>query len=210
MNKTGYIYIYKCAIGSGSNVCKIGITEDYNKRLQQHVRTPYYGFMPYIEFTTGKPIATVFKINDYSSADKIIDKLFHDNQFGNIEIYSIDYDEAIEKLYNELKRSNRLIELIKENYSLYSFLDKVEKNSINTNKKEFEKVRDKLLEKYNNSIPDELLVMLKDKDDFIKNSPSHYSTGNYIVFISDLVLDINYNKEKRIEILNNLKKYLDN
>ena len=85
----GYIYIYKCVVGSGSDVCKIGITKDYHKRLQQHVRTPYYGFMPYIEFTTGNPIATVFKISNYDSADTIINNIFHENQFGTFEIYSI-------------------------------------------------------------------------------------------------------------------------
>ena len=205
----GYIYIYKCVVGSGSDVCKIGITKDYHKRLQQHVRTPYYGFMPYIEFTTGNPIATVFKISNYDSVDTIINKIFHENQFGTFEIYSIDYDEAIRKIYNELKNNNQLIELIKDNYSLYSFLDNnVEESNVNTNKKEFETVRDKLLEKYNNSIPDTLMTMLKDKDDFIENCHSHYSTGNYIDFPSNLILDLNYNKEKRIEILNKLKQLL--
>ena len=208
-NKLGYIYIYKCVVGSGSDVCKIGITKDYHKRLQQHVRTPYYGFMPYIEFTTGNPIATVFKISNYDSVDTIINKIFHENQFGTFEIYSIDYDEAIRKIYNELKNNNQLIELIKDNYSLYSFLDNnVEESNVNTNKKEFETVRDKLLEKYNNSIPDTLMTMLKDKDDFIENCHSHYSTGNYIDFPSNLILDLNYNKEKRIEILNKLKQLL--
>ena len=46
-NNQGYIYIYKCVVGLGSDVCKIGITKDYDKRLKQHVRTPYYGFIPY-------------------------------------------------------------------------------------------------------------------------------------------------------------------
>ena len=207
--KEGYIYIYKCVVGSGSDVCKIGITKDYHKRMQQHVRTPYYGFMPYIEFTTGNPIATVFKIRDYDSADNIINRIFHDNQFGNFEIYSIDYDEAIRKLYNELNNNNQLIELIKDNYSLYSFLNNnIEESNINTNKKEFENVKIQLLEKYNNILPDSLMTMLKDKNDFIENCHSHYSTGNYIDFPSNLVLDLNYNKEKRIEILNKLRELL--
>ena len=208
-NELGYIYIYKCVVGSGSDVCKIGITKNYHKRLQQHVRTPYYGFMPYIEFTTGNPIATIFKINDYNSADTIINKIFHNNQFGNFEIYSIDYDDAIKKLYEELKRTDRLIELIKDNYSLYSFLDSVEeKSNVKTNKKEFEKIREQLLTKYNGSLPEELMSMLKDKNTFIENCHSHYLTGNYIDFPTDLVLDLNYSKEKRIEILNKLKSLL--
>lgn len=206
-NEFGYIYIYKCVVGSGSDVCKIGITKDYHKRLQQHVRTPYYGFIPYIEFTTGNPIATIFKVNDYSSADEIINKVFHDNQFGNFEIYSIDYDDAIKKLYEELKNTNRLIELIKDNYSLYSFLNNNEGN-VKTNKKEFENIREQLLVKYSDSLPEELMSMLKDKNAFIENCHSHYLTGNYIDFPSNLVLDLNYNRERRIEILNKLKRLL--
>lgn len=201
----GYIYIYKCVVGSGSDVCKIGITKDYNRRLKQHVRTPYYGFMPYIEFTTGNPIATIFKINDYANADRIIDSVFKTNQFGSFEIYSVDYDDAIQMLYNELNNNKLLIDLIKDNYSLYSFLeDKNEVKCINTNKKEFNKIKDEILIKYNNSIPEELMNMLKDKDEFIENCHSHYATGNYIEFPSNLVLDLNYNKQKRIEILNKL------
>ena len=156
-NEYGYIYVYKCMVGSGSDVCKIGITKDYRKRLKQHVRTPYYGFLPYIEFTTGNPIATIFKVSDYNTADEIINKAFHDNQFGNFEIYSIDYDDAIKRLYEELKNSNMLIELIKDNYSLYSFLDEIdEKSNIKTSKKEFENLREQLLTKYNESLPEAL------------------------------------------------------
>lgn len=206
-NELGYIYIYKCVVGSGSDVCKIGITKDYHKRLQQHVRTPYYGFLPYVEFTTGNPIATIFKVNDYSSADAIINKVFHDNQFGNFEIYSIDYDDAIKKIYEELKNTNRLIELIKDNYSLYSFLNNDEVN-VKTNKKEFENIREQLLVKYSDSLPEELMSMLKDKNTFIENCHSHYTTGNYIEFPYNLVLDLNYNKARRIEILNKLKALL--
>ncbi len=208
-NELGYIYIYKCVVGSGSDVCKIGITKDYHKRLQQHVRTPYYGFIPYIEFTTGNPIATIFKVNDYNSADAIINKVFHDNQFGNFEIYSIDYDDAIKRLYEELKRTDRLIELIKDNYSLYSFLDSAEeKSNVKTNKKEFEKIKEQLLTKYNGSLAEELMSMLKDKNSFIENCHSHYLTGNYIDFPFNLVLDLNYNRERRIEILEKMKELL--
>lgn len=205
----GYIYIYKCVVGSGSDVCKIGITKDYNKRLKQHVRTPYYGFMPYIEFTTGNPIATIFKINDYANADRIIDSVFKNNQFGNFEIYSVDYDEAIQMLYYELDNKNLLVDFVKDNYSLYSFLDdRSETKNINTNKQDFNKIKEEILIKYNNSIPEELMNMLKDKDEFIENCHSHYATGNYIEFPFNLVLDLNYNKQKRIDILNKLKKFI--
>lgn len=127
----GYIYIYKCVVGSGSDVCKIGITKDFHKRLQQHVRTPYYGFMPYIEFTTGNPIATVFK-----------------------------------------------------------------------------GIMRQIIDKYSEELPEELLLMLRDKDDYIENCNSHYVRGNYIDCPNNMVLDLNYNKEKRLEILNKLKKII--
>ena len=60
LNK-GYIYIYKCIVGSKSDVCKIGKTKHFHDgyyRLKQHGRTLYYGFVPYTDFTTGFPIAT--------------------------------------------------------------------------------------------------------------------------------------------------------
>lgn len=205
----GYIYIFKCVVGGASSVCKIGITKDFHTRLRQHVRTPYYGFIPYIEFTTGNPIATVFKIKEYDLADELIDELFHDNQFGNFEIYCIDYDEAIKRLYFGLKDRNRLIELIKDNYSLYSFLNNNDdENYINTNKIVFEEIKSKLLVKYNDSFPEELLLMLKNKSEFMENCNSHFIRGNYIDFTEELVLDLNFNKEKRVEILNKLKSFL--
>ena len=195
-NNQGYIYIYKCVVGSGSDVCKIGISKDYRKRLKQHVRTPYYGFMPYIEFTTGHPIATVFKVKDYNLSDDLIDELFSKYQFGNYEIYSIDYDDAIKKLYNGLVSNNRLLELIKDNYSMYEFLnDSNENKVIKTTKKEYEFLKDKILKKYNNDLPEDIFMMLKDKDEFIKNCYSHFSTGNYILFSKNLILDLNYNKQ---------------
>ena len=203
----GYIYIYKCVVGSGSDVCKIGITKDFHKRLQQHVRTPYYGFMPYIEFTTGNPIATVFKVSEYDKADDLIDELFHENQFGNFEIYSIDYDDAIKKLYNGLKNKNRLIELIKEDYSAYDFLNNKIENE-DTKITVFKGITRQIIDKYGEELPEELLLMLRDKDDYIENCNSHYVRGNYIDCPTNMVLDLNYNKEKRLEILNKLKKFI--
>lgn len=50
--------------------------------------------------------------------------------------------------------------------------------------------------------------MLKDKDEFIENCHSHYATGNFIEFPYNLVLDLNYNKQKRIEILDKLNRLL--
>jgi predicted GIY-YIG superfamily endonuclease len=92
MNNQGYIYIYKCLIGKCSDICKIGVTGDYKSRLEQHVRTPYFGFMPYCDFSTGKPIATVFKVNDYTNCDSIIKKHFKHLQVSSLEIYNVEYD----------------------------------------------------------------------------------------------------------------------
>ena len=204
----GYIYVFKCIVGSGSDVCKIGISQNFKQRLKQLVRTPYYGFIPYIEFTSGNPIATIFKVSEYSLADELIDKLFKENQFGNFEIYSVDYDEAIEKIYRELHNSNRLLDFIKDDYSPYPFLGDVEENNINTNKKDFERIINLILSKNNNNIPEELLIMLREKQEFIDNCKSHFKTGNYIDFNNGLILNLNYNKEKRTEILNKLKSML--
>lgn len=208
-NELGYIYIYKCVVGSGSDVCKIGITKDYHRRLKQHVRTPYYGFIPYIEFTTGNPIATVFKIRDYNFSDELINRIFRDFQFGNFEIYTIDYDEAIKRLYEELKSANRLVELIKDNYSAYGFLDKENSDeNVKTDRDSFKEIRDKIVSKYNDSLPEDLLIMLRNKDEFKKNCNSHYSRGNYVDFPNNMILDLNYNKEKRVEMLNKLRKFV--
>ena len=203
----GYIYIYKCVVGSGSDICKIGITQNFHDRLKQHVRTPYYGFMPYIEFTTGNPIATVFKVNDCNKSDKIIKNEFSKYQFSNIEIYNVDYDKAIEEIYNILKKERQLIELIKENYSEYNFLDN--KNKIDkTTKKEFLDVKERIVSKYGNNFPEELVIMLREKNDFKENCKSHFNTGNFIKFNNDMILDLNYNKSIRVEILNKLKRFL--
>lgn len=64
----GYIYVYKYVVKSISD--KIGMTKDLIKRLQLHVRTLYYGFIPYAEFTTGNSIATVFKVSEYDESIK--------------------------------------------------------------------------------------------------------------------------------------------
>lgn len=208
-NEYGYIYVYKCMVGSGSDVCKIGITKNYQERLKDHVRRPYHGFVPYAEFTTGKAIATVFKISNFSFADKYIKELFSNYQFGNYEIYNVDYDETIKKLYFGLKDRNAFVELIEDGYSLYDFaVDESRQESDTTTKKDFELIKEQIIDRYNDNLPEELLLMLRDKNDFKENCKSHYNTGNYICFSTNMILDLNYNKEKRIEILKKLKKYV--
>jgi len=208
----GYIYIYKCVVGSGSDICKIGITKNFHDRLKQHVRTPYYGFMPYVEFTTGNPIFTAFKVRDYDLADNLIEELLNTKKIGNYEIYNIDYEEAIKIIYKTLVKKDRLIELIKEDYTDYDYLEesefKAEKEMINTRISVFKDIVKQLLLKYNDELPEEVLVMLRDKEDYIDNCNSHYIRGNYVEFTNNLILDLNYNKATRLEILNKLKKFI--
>lgn len=210
--KFGYIYIYKCVVGSGSDICKIGITKNFHDRLKQHVRTPYYGFMPYVEFTTGNPIFTAFKVRDYDLADNLIEELLNTKKIGNYEIYNIDYEEAIKIIYKTLVKKDRLIELIKEDYTDYDYLEesefKAEKEMINTRISVFKDIVKQLLLKYNDELPEEVLVMLRDKEDYIDNCNSHYIRGNYVEFTNNLILDLNYNKATRLEILNKLKKFI--
>ncbi|MBR3660359.1 MAG: GIY-YIG nuclease family protein [Bacilli bacterium] len=208
----GYIYIYKCVVGSGSDICKIGITKNFHDRLKQHVRTPYYGFMPYVEFTTGNPIFTAFKVRDYDLADNLIEELLNTKKIGNYEIYNIDYEEAIKIIYKTLVKKDRLIELIKEDYTDYDYLEesefKAEKEMIDTRISVFKDIVKQLLLKYNDELPEEVLVMLRDKEDYIDNCNSHYIRGNYVEFTNNLILDLNYNKATRLEILNKLKKFI--
>ena len=208
----GYIYIYKCVVGSGSDICKIGITKNFHDRLKQHVRTPYYGFMPYVEFTTGNPIFTAFKVRNYDLADNLIEELLNTKKIGNYEIYNIDYEEAIKIIYKTLVEKDRLIELIKEDYTDYDYLEgsefKAEKEMIDTRISVFKDIVKQLLLKYNDELPEEVLVMLRDKEDYISNCNSHYIRGNYVEFTNNLILDLNYNKATRLEILNKLKKFI--
>lgn len=208
----GYIYIYKCVVGAGSDICKVGITKNFHDRLKQHIRTPYYGFMPYVEFTTGNPIFTAFKVNNYNLSDSLIEELLKNKKIGNYEIYNIDYEEAIKVLYIALKEKNRLIELIKEDYTDYDILKEneygISKETNDTKISIFKKIIEQLLLKYNKELPEEILVLLRDKEDYIKNCHSHYIRGNYVDFPNNMVLDLNYSKTTRIEILNKLKKYI--
>lgn len=211
----GYIYIYKCIVGSGSDVCKIGKTKHFHDgydRLKQHGRTLYYGFVPYTDFTTGFPIATGFRVKNYNIADALVRKNFSDRQFSNIEIYNVDYDLAIKELYEVLNSNGQLIELIQDGISAYDFLvtapEVVDEVNEDTSKATFETVKDKILLKYGNELPEKLMILLKDKEDFMNNCRSHYASGNYIDFPNNLVLDIHYNKMKRVDILSKLRDLL--
>ena len=208
-SKEGYIYIYKCIVGTRSDVIKIGKTKHFNDerdRMKQHGRTLYYGFVPYTEFTTGYPISTAFKVKNKEISDKIIKDRFKDYQLSNIEIYNIEYEDAIKIINDLLKEKDQYLELIEDNYTNYDFLKG--KNS-DIRKEDYEYLRDQLLNQYNGKLPEEVLVLLRDKEDFIKNCSSHYNSGNYIdSFPKNMILDIHYNKSKRQEIFDKLKMCL--
>jgi hypothetical protein len=145
-------------------------------------------------------------------ADDLIEELFKNNKIGNYEIYNIDYENAIRILYNALNEKKYFIELIKEKYTDYDsieqILNKNENEQINTNISVFKDLEQKLVTKYNNTLPEELLILLRDKEEYIKNCYSHYKRGNYVDFPNNMILDLNYNKSTRIDILNKLKSFL--
>ena len=212
MNNQGYIYIYKCLIGKCSDICKIGVTGDYKSRLEQHVRTPYFGFMPYCDFSTGKPIATVFKVNDYTNCDSIIKKHFKHLQVSSLEIYNVEYDKAIKEIYDLLVFSKQYIELIPDGISLYDYIPQYKQDAVfddDTSKKTFTEIIDKISNKYNNNYPEEFINMLRDKADYEENCKSHYNTGNYIVISDKYILDLNYSKAKRTELKEKLLNILN-
>lgn len=160
--------------------------------------------MPYVEFTTGNPIFTAFKVSNYDSADDLIEEILKNKKVGNYEIYNIDYEEAIKVLYNTLKGKNMLIELIKEDYTDYDLLEenliKTQSESIDTRIKSFKEIVNQLLLKYDKELPEEILVLLRDKDDYIRE--------NYVEFPNNMILDLNYNKSTRLEILSKLKRFI--
>lgn len=214
--KEGYIYVYKCIVGSRSDVVKIGMTKHYNDesdRLKQHGRTLYYGFVPYTNFFTGQPISTAFLVRERKTADKLIKKEFAENQFTNIEVYNIEYQDAIKRIYDILNEKSQFIKLIEDTYTDYNFLDKKEENITEDEikgrfkKKDFINLRDALLSKYHNNLPEEIIQMLRNRKEFEENCNSHFKLKNWIDFGKDMILDINFNSERRQEIYNKLKKY---
>lgn len=207
----GYIYIYKCIVGKASDFCKIGMTEHFRDkydRITQHERTPYYGFIPYMDFATGNAIVTAFKVKNIRKTDRLVKERFKNYQVGKIEIYNIDYDKAIKELYDYLKETNQFIELIKDGISIYKFLDKKEFDDLDpvTSKAKFEMVLQQILKRYGNNLPEEFLSLLREKKEFEEHCPSH--TQFIEIHPYDLVLDIHFNKSKRTEIMNKLQDLL--
>lgn len=221
-----YIYIFKCIVGSSSDVVKIGKTKhfyDDNDRMAQHGRTPYYGFIPYTDFLNGLPIATGFLVKDLEKSDKLIknNKEFQKKQFAGLEIYNIDYDDAIKMIHSILVDHDQFLGLKSDKYSDYSSLslkasqiiDDITddfQDNISTGKKDFEDIIYKLLDKYSNDeFPEGLLDMLRNIKEFEENCVSHFkSKSNWIYFKDGLILDINFNNIRRKEIMKNLMKFL--
>lgn len=207
----GYIYIYKCMVGQCSDICKIGVSNDYKQRLIQHIRTPYYGFMPYCDFVTGKPIATMFEVSNLKDCDSLLKNYFKQYEVSSIEIYNIEYDKAVKEIHRLLKMSNQLISFIPDGISVYDFLpqDKLELQDETTKKAVYEDLISKINKKYNGDFPQDFINMLRDKEDFTLNCKSHMNKGSYVDVPGNYVLDINYNKAKKLEIKEKLLDILN-
>lgn len=204
----GYIYIYKCVVGNVDNICKIGKTthfRDKHCRIVQSLRTPYFGFMPYMQFD-GTPIVTGFKVKDVDAADDAVRENFkrQQKQISTLELYVTDYNDGIKELCVFLKQQNQFIELVEDGITDYDFL-KLD-DSIDTSKSSFMNLLDSILLKYN-KIPDELLPLFKAEDDFKEKCSTHYKSGNY-VSIDNLVLDLHVNRSKRIDLFSRISEVL--
>jgi len=207
--KSGYIYIYKCVVGNVDNICKIGKTthfRDKHCRIVQSLRTPYFGFMPYMTFD-GTPIVTGFKVHDVDAADAEVQRYFKKQQVSTLEIYVGNYCDFIKKLCYLLKKRKLFIELLEDGVTDYSFLTDQQNDACDTSKIVFEAVKEMILSKYD-EFPSRVLTLLRDAKDFEEHCSSHYSSGNYIRFTNDLVLDIHLSKAKRFNILCQLRDLL--
>lgn len=204
----GYIYIYKCVVGSVDNICKIGKTthfRDKHCRIIQSLRTPYAGLYPYLSFD-GTPIVTGFKVKSVDAADDAVREHFkkQQKQISTLELYVTDYKDAIRELYVFLKQQNQFIELVEDGVTNYDFLQL--DDSIDTSKSSFMNLLDSILLKYN-KIPDELLPLFKTEEDFKDRCSTHYKSGNY-VSIDNLVLDLHVERSKRIDLFSRISDLL--
>lgn len=205
----GYIYIYKCVVGNVDNICKIGKTthfRDKHCRIVQSLRTPYAGLFPYLSFD-GTPIVTGFKVRDVDVADVEVQKYFKKQQVSTLEIYVTDYIEGVKKLHDFLVRKKLLIEVLEDGVTDYGFLQDDEKILVDTSKSTFEIIKQVLLSKYGD-VPTEALKLLRTKADIQDNCPSHLKYGNYVEFPGDMILDLNFDKAKRFDILSQLSDLL--
>lgn len=178
--------------------------------MAQHVRTPYQGFTCFLNFSNRKPIATAFRVNHMDVADDLVKNYFSkDYQIASIEVYNINYNVAIQELYNLLSDNNEYIELIEDGVTDYSFLVLKDEVKVDTRKEVFESLRDKLLSKYNDNLPDELMLLLRDKEEYEAHCSSHYKTGNFVEFRDGYILDICVSKPSRSLLLCKLQELLE-
>lgn len=209
-HEPGYIYVYPCIQGSLKNLCKIGVAVDFKDCMDQHVRTPYQGFTCFLNFSNRKPIATAFRVNHMDVADDLVREYFSaDYQIASYEVYNINYNVAIQELYNLLSDNNEYIELIEDDVTDYSFLVLKDEVKVDTRKEVFESLRDKLLFKYNDNLPDELMLLLRDKEEYKNHCSSHYKTGNFVEFKDGYILDICVSKPSRFLLLCKLQELLE-
>lgn len=205
--KVGYVYIYKVVVGNSHNFVKIGVSKDYVERMHQHVRTPYQGFICFLNFLTCEPVVTAFKVADMDLSDDLVQGYFKKYQLGDIEVYNINYNDAIKELYTLLKKHNQFIELVEDKITDYSFLKDDGKILVDTSKSAFEIIKQELLSKYD-GIPNEVLKLLRTKVDIQYNCPSHLKYGNYVEFPNDMILDLHFDKAGRVDILTQLSDLL--
>ena len=120
----------------------------------------------------------------------------------------------INKLYNRNpKYFNKLCEALEgkksSNSNTLDWLYDI--YNINVTKKwVFIDLRNRIIEKYGNKLPNDLIkkVHLRTMEDYKENCYSSYRKKAYIEFSNNLVLDININKAKRIKVINILKEYI--
>lgn len=200
------IYVYKVAIGhSKAHLCKIGQSEKdkAKERLRQHARTPYYIFPPYLSFETNQPIATSFGVVDGFSADKIINDLFAYCQLTELEVYDIDYDEAIDKLLND----KRVFVYKDDNHTA---MNTDQNNDNEPESTAREKAFKPLIQEILNSGDQNKIARLSEMTKELPVPEWLKNTKNYIILDdTNQYLSINYNKTGRMQILERLKEIRD-
>lgn len=219
-SKEGYIYIFKCIVGTKDDVCKIGKTKhfkDDKDRLAQHLRTTYYGFTPYTRFDTNEVIATGFRVSNINKADTVVKNAFKEDSFSDLEIYNIPYFDGIKRLYEVLndKEKRLFTGIYRDGYTTYKklginkkyILDDYKNYEEELGKDKFEPLLKRLWEKYKNKeFPQDLVGYICEE----KDMKSYVSErGNYVPFGKDLYFNINFRYATKAEILKKLNDALN-
>ena len=206
-HEQGFIYVYPCIMGGCKTLSKIGVTNNLKARMTQHLRTPYQGFTCAVTIPDYKPIVTAFKVKYMDEADRLIkDKdTFSEIQLSGFEVYNMNYKIAIQELFNLLNEHGQYLGRIDDGITDYSFLKLEEDIKIDTSKKVFEALRDKILLKYKKTLPEDLIAVLRDKEEFERHCPSHKS---FIEFRDGLILDISVSRPSRVLLLEKLHSFL--